>query len=181
MEELKDKLVVELKDFFGEDLRRINHALKVLAFCEEIMKGEKTEDNCKDIVVASAVLHDIGIKEGERLFNSSAPKYQEEFGPPIAREILTKLGMNPLSIQKVCDIIAHHHHPARYLRNFSDEDPLPFKILIDADLLVNALEGEVKLHNGCLFFFPTSLNIALREGCLSKQVIEAEVKENGVA
>lgn len=172
---LKEVLIKELKNFFGDDTRRINHALKVLSFCEEIMEDEKPTD--KDIIIASAVLHDIGIKEGERLYNSSAPKYQEEFGPPLAREILTKVGMNPSSIQKVCDIIAHHHHPARYLRNFPEEDLLPFKILIDADLLVNALEGDVKLRNGCLFFFPASLHIALREGCLSKQILEEEAKE----
>lgn len=174
MTTLKEALIVELKSFFGEDIRRINHALKVLAFCEEIMEKEKPAD--KEVVIASAILHDIGIREGERLFNSSAPRYQEELGPPMAREILAKIGMNFLSIQKVCDIIAHHHHPTRYLRNFPDEDPLAFKILVDADLLVNALEGDVKLQNGCLFFFSSSLNIALRERCLAKQVFSPDIK-----
>ena len=37
------------------------------------------------IVVAAAVLHDIGIQEAERKHGSSGPQGQELEGPPIAR------------------------------------------------------------------------------------------------
>ena len=47
------------------------------------------------VVRAAAVLHDIGIREAERKHGSSAGKYQEVEGPPIARRILEKLSVDP--------------------------------------------------------------------------------------
>ena len=54
-------------------------------------------------------------------------------GPPIAREILTRLQVPAAQIDHICGIIANHH---------SDKDPAivnttEFKILWDADWLVN--------------------------------------------
>jgi hypothetical protein len=81
----------------------------------------------------TAYLHDIGIKEGERKFNSSAAKYQHSEGPPVAREILTKLKANEGLTDEVCDIIGHHHHPR-------PEETVNFKVLYDADLITNLAE-----------------------------------------
>ena len=44
------------------------------------------------VILSAAYLHDIGIHEAERKYQSTAARYQEEEGPPIAREILIKLG-----------------------------------------------------------------------------------------
>jgi len=87
------------------------------------------------VVLAAAYLHDIGIKEAERKFNSTAARYQEEEGPPIAREILTGLGARPELIEEVCDIIGHHHHPR-------DPETVNYKCLYDADLIVNLEENH---------------------------------------
>ena len=128
---LKDRVAIEMKHFFKQDFKRIGHATKVARYAEQIAKEEKGEPA---IVLTAAYLHDIGIKEAEARYESNEAKYQEELGPPIARDILTKLGATPGLIDEVCDIIGHHHHPR-------PEETMNFKALYDADLIVNLEEG----------------------------------------
>ena len=131
---LKDRVAVEVKTYFGKDFKRIGHASKVARYAEEIARAENAEPG---IVLPAAYLHDIGIREAEKRHNSSAARYQEELGPPVAREILSNLDADPDVIDEVCDIIGHHHHP----RN---EETANFKALYDADLIVNLEETHRK-------------------------------------
>ncbi|WP_446007780.1 HD domain-containing protein [Candidatus Electrothrix sp.] len=128
---LKDRIAQAMRKYFGEDTRRIRHAETVAEQAEAIAKGEEGGDMM--VIMAAAYLHDIGIREAERKFDSSAARYQHSEGPPVAREILTKLKAKPELIDEVCDIIGHHHSP----RN---EEKVNFKVLYDADLIVNKLE-----------------------------------------
>jgi len=128
---LKDRVAIEMKHFFRQDFKRIGHATKVARNAEQIAREEKGD---VAIVLTAAYLHDIGIKEAEARHQSTDPKYQEELGPPIARDILTKLGATPGLIDEVCDIIGHHHHPR-------PEETTNFKIVYDADMIVNLEEG----------------------------------------
>ena len=129
---LKDRVALEMKKYFQKDFRRIAHATKVARYAERIVRIEGGDPA---IVLPAGYLHDIGIKEAERKYNSTAARYQEQEGPPIAREILAALGARQELIDEVCDIIAHHHHPR-------DEETLNFKILYDADLIVNLEESH---------------------------------------
>jgi HD superfamily phosphodiesterase len=127
MSQLKDSLIKEMKQYFGEDEKRIAHAIEVIRFAEEILKGEYGNE---DIVIASAILHDIGIPESERKYGSNAGHYQEVEGPPIARKILEKYDLLKAFIDEVCEIIGNHHSPGKI-------DTINFKIVYDADCLVN--------------------------------------------
>lgn len=130
----KERLISEMKKVFLKDEKRLNHALRVLDYAEEITRFEKGDWH---IVVPAAILHDIGIKESERKYGSSAGNYQEKEGPAIAREILLRAGFDKKSIDEIADIIAHHHSPGKV-------DTLNFKIVYDSDSLVN-LKDEVDL------------------------------------
>jgi putative nucleotidyltransferase with HDIG domain len=129
---LKDRVAIEMKRYFGQDFKRIGHAANVARYAEQIVKKEKGNPA---VVLCAAYLHDIGIREAERKYNSTAVRYHQKEGPPIAREILTRLGARQELIDEVCDIIGHHHHPR-------DKETLNFKILYDADLIVNLEEGQ---------------------------------------
>ncbi len=129
---LKDRVAIEMKRYFDGDFKRIGHASKVARYAEEIGKLENAHPA---VVLIAAYLHDIGIKEAERKFNSSAARYQHQEGPPVAREILEKLGAGPELIDEVCDIIGHHHTPR-------PEETVNFKVLYDADLIVNLEEKQ---------------------------------------
>ncbi len=124
---LVDQLIAEMKRVFGEDKKRIDHAFAVLSNAKEIVK---TEDADPKVVMAAAILHDIGIPEAERKHGSASGKFQELEGPPIAREILEGLGLDTPTIDHTCRIIGSHH-------SANDIDTPEFRIIWDADWLVN--------------------------------------------
>jgi hypothetical protein len=115
------------------DVRRINHSLKVYGFAKSIAGMEKLSDRMVLIVELSAALHDIGIKESERKYNSSAGSYQELEGPPVATAILEGLGVDRGISDRVCFIVGNHH-------SYSNIDNIDFQILVEADFLVNIFE-----------------------------------------
>jgi HD domain len=124
---LTDELVAAMKLEFGPDEKRIDHALSVLQHARALLKEEGGDPK---IVMAAAVLHDIGITVAEEKHGSNSSKYQEIEGPPIAKRILTGLGMDPGSIDHVCEIIANHHSDGGI-------DTPEFRVIWDADWLVN--------------------------------------------
>lgn len=126
-ESILARIIVEMKNIFGDDTKRIRHCLEVLKHVQEI---QIVEGGDQLVVKSAAVLHDIGIHEAEKKYGSAAGNYQEIEGPPIAEKILTKLHVDPDVIEHVCKIIANHH-------SGRDIDTLEFRILWDADWLVN--------------------------------------------
>lgn len=132
---IRSRLIGEMKAVFGQDVRRINHALSVLRRAETI---QAAEGGCALVVTAAAVLHDIGIREAERKHASSAGRFQEIEGPPIARGILERLGLSDETVEHVCRIVGSHHSAA-------DIDTLEFRIVWDADWLVNIPEEHADL------------------------------------
>ena len=129
-----DKTIIkEMKKIFTKDTKRIKHALQVLDYAKKINHKENGDST---IVNTAAILHDIGIKEAEKKHNSSAGVYQEKEGPPIAQKILEKFNYKKNSINHICNIIANHHSDLNI-------DTLEFKILWDADWLVNLKEEGI--------------------------------------
>ncbi len=122
-----EELVEDMERVFGADRRRIDHALSVLGYASRI---QAVEGGDVQVVQAAAILHDIGIREAERKHGSSAGRYQEIEGPPIAEAVLRGRGLDEERIAHVCRIVANHHS-ARGI------DTLEFRVLWDADWLVN--------------------------------------------
>jgi HD superfamily phosphohydrolase YqeK len=129
---LKDRVAIEMKRYFKQDFKRIGHATRVARYAEKI--GKEEHGNLA-VILTAAYLHDIGIKEAERKHESTAARYQEEQGPPVAREILARVGAREELIEEVCDIVGHHHHPRA-------EETVNFKAVYDADTLVNLEEKQ---------------------------------------
>lgn len=123
----KDLLLFEMERYFGHDTKRIRHAKKVLGYAQQLLEKEKADPL---VVMASAILHDIGIRKAQEKHKSSADNYQEIDGPPIARGMMEKLQLKKEVINEVCEIIAHHHSPG-------EVTTINFKVLYDADWLVN--------------------------------------------
>ncbi len=128
---LKDRVAIEMKHYFKRDFKRIGHAARVARYAEQI--GKEEQGNLA-LIITAAYLHDIGIKEARHKRQSAVARYKEE-GPPVAREILVKVGAREELIEEVCDIIRHHHHP-------SAEETVNFRAVYDADILVNLEEKQ---------------------------------------
>lgn len=130
---LKDRVAIEMKRYFKGDFKRIGHATRVARYAERILRAEKGNPAA---ILCSAFLHDIGITEAEKKYNSTDADYKEKEGPPIARSILTKLGAKPDLIEEVCDIISHSHHPG-------EDETVNFKVVFDAYMIAD-LEEQIK-------------------------------------
>ncbi len=119
--------------YFEGDVKRINHALKVYGFAKSIGELEGMSEEKLRVLELAAILHDIGIKESERKYASSAGKYQELEGPPIAKALLQGFDLANQIVDRVCYLIGNHH-------SYSKIDDLDFQILVEADFLVNIFE-----------------------------------------
>ncbi|MEJ2470312.1 MAG: HD domain-containing protein [Desulfuromonadales bacterium] len=125
-----DAVRTAMERYFGADRRRIDHALQVSCYAEELLAYVDADPV---VTLAAAYLHDIGIHEAERKHKSSAGNWQEIEGPPIARELLTTLGADGDLTERVVAIVAAHHT--------RDGVAAPeFRVIWDADALVNFAE-----------------------------------------
>lgn len=71
--------------YYTGDVRRINHFLKVYGFAKAIGEMEGLDESTQKILEIAALSHDIGIKNSEKKYNSSAGNYQQIEGPPEAK------------------------------------------------------------------------------------------------
>ena len=102
---MREQLVAEMNRVFGDDRRRIDHAMKVLENAETILATEPEADTLT--VQAAAILHDIGIHEAERKHGSCTGRLQELEGPPIARAILERLGLDEKTTRRALAKMLH--------------------------------------------------------------------------
>lgn len=116
-----------MEQYFGEDQRRVDHALQVTRYAEELLVYIEADPV---LTLTSAYLHDIGIPEAERKHGSSAGKWQELEGPPVTRDLLSGIGAEPAFVEQAAVIVGHHH-------TFCGVDSPEFRIIWDADALVN--------------------------------------------
>ncbi len=123
-------------EYYSGDARRIQHFLKVYGFAKTIGELENLSMELQEILEVAAVVHDIGIKVSEEKYHSSAGNYQQIEGPPVARDMLQKLGYGSDLIDRVCFLIAHHH-------TYTNMNGMDYQILVEADFLVNISEDNM--------------------------------------
>jgi len=128
---IKGQIAKLVADYFEKDYRRITHALEVMKYSEMVMSHFDAYDY--EIVIASALLHDIGIKNSEKELGYNDGKTQETYGPPVARKLLSAIDFPKGKIDKVCDIISNHHSKSRF-------DYVELEILKIADSIVNRFD-----------------------------------------
>ena len=134
------QLTMAMVTLYSGDPKRIQHFMKVYAFAKMIAEEEQLGAKQREIVEAAALVHDIGIHAAEKKYRSAAGEYQETEGPPIARAMLMALDFSPALINRVCDMVAHHH-------SYDKIDEVDLQILIEADFMVNAYEDGLPKRN----------------------------------
>lgn len=138
-------------DYYAGDPKRIQHFIKVYHFAKMIGEMERIDPQTQEILEVAALVHDIGIKNSEEKYNSSAGKYQELEGPPEAEVLLTSLGYPEPFVNRVCWLVGHHH-------TYGNIQQIDHQILVEADFLVNAYEdalSEQAIHNVLINLFRT--------------------------
>lgn len=127
--------------YMAGDPRRIQHFAKVHAYSRLIGSMEKLDSHSLFILEAAALMHDIGIREGERHYGRNDGKIQEQLGPGEAEKLLVELNFNKKDIERICYLIGHHH-------TYDTIDGLDYQILVESDFLVN-LQEENSSREAC--------------------------------
>jgi len=133
MEYPKAKIARLMVEYFENDNRRIEHAFAVLKE-SELLQAESDTVYDDEIVIAAALLHDIGIKISEEKLGYNNGKTQEKYGPPIAEKLLKSIDFPNTKIKIVKEIISNHHSPSKY-------DYPELELLKQADRIVNKNES----------------------------------------
>lgn len=131
-----NKLLKQIFDY-DPDGPNIHHLMAVHGYSRMIAQMENVDEHTLLITELSAYLHDIGVKISKEKYGNSQPQYQEEEGPIIARELLAPLNLPAEDVERICFIIGHHH-------TYKAIDGIDFQILVEADYVVNLMEGYCK-------------------------------------
>jgi hypothetical protein len=143
--------------YYGSDVRRINHFLKVYGFAKILGVMEGLDGDTREILEIAALTHDIGIRNSERKFGDASGAHQQTEGPPEARAMLAALGVGAKKTERVCWLIARHH-------TYDAIDGADYQLLVEADFLVNIFEdnmsvGAVRSIRGRIFRTPSGLRL----------------------
>lgn len=131
-----NKLKMAMIEYFAGDAKRIQHFLKVHELAGLIAASEGLDEKTRLTVEAAAVVHDVGIKIGEKLYGVCTGKQQEQLGPPMAKRMLADAGFPEDMTERACYLVGHHH-------TYENIDGIDLQILIEADFLVNLYEDGV--------------------------------------
>jgi HD superfamily phosphodiesterase len=115
---------------------RIQHSVKVFAFAQNIARNEQCSEDLVFTLSLAAILHDIGIRNAEEKYHSSAGNYQEREGPPVAEKLMEDLTMEKSVKDRILYLIGNHH-------TYTNINGIDYQILIEADFLVNIFEDRL--------------------------------------
>ena len=133
-------LALAMIDYNNGDPKRIQHTTKVHAYASMIGRIEGLDEETLFILESAALVHDIGIRASEQKYGHQNGKLQEQEGPAVAREMLTRLGgYSERQIERICWLVGHHH-------TYHVCEDLDYQILIEADFIVNLYEDNESPH-----------------------------------
>lgn len=130
---MNNKLLLAMIQYYQGDARRIQHFVKVYEFAKLIGEEQGLDKKTQYILETAAIVHDIGIKMAEEKYGRCNGKLQEQEGPAEAEKLLESLGYERDIIHRVSYLVGHHH-------TYSNVDGLDYRILLEADFLVNLYE-----------------------------------------
>lgn len=135
-----NRIHLEMIKLYRGDLKRIQHFCKVHSYAKLIAETERVDEGDVFVIEIAALTHDIGIHVCEEKYGDCNGKLQEQEGPALAEELLTKIEITKGVIRRVKYLIAHHH-------TYDNIDGIDYQILVEADFLVNFLEDNVPKEN----------------------------------
>ena len=134
------ELYIKMLSMPEQTMHDINHLTKVWAYARHIGCLEGLDEHTQYITEAAAILHDIACPFLRQQYGTADGKKQEEMGPGLARNFLADTGLPVEDMDRICDLIGHHHTP-------DGIDGPDYQILIEADYLVNADESGFSGEN----------------------------------
>ena len=142
---LNEQLILKMTEFYKGDPKRIQHFMKVYEYVHMIGILEGLDEETRKTLDIAAILHDIGIRPSEEKYGCCDGKHQEQEGSYYASEMLKNFPeVTEEETERVCYLIAHHH-------TYTGVEGMDYRILLEADFLVNAFEDDLSSESICTF------------------------------
>ena len=132
---MTEKIIENMIDYYQGNKRDVAHFLKVYAYARAIglMEGLSAAD--QDTLEIAAVVHDIACPFCREKYGSAAGNLQERESEALLRPFLSEFSLEPAVFERVVQLVCRHH-------TYTGIDGPDCQILLEADYLVNADEGE---------------------------------------
>lgn len=120
--------------FYHGNIHDVSHFLKVYALAKAIGELEGLAPPMQETLELAAIVHDIACPLCREKYGNTNGKKQELESPPLVEDFFADLPVAPETVQRISWIVAHHH-------TYGLSDDLDYRILLEADYLVNAGES----------------------------------------
>lgn len=130
-----EDIMKRMIDISEGNLHDIAHFIKVHSFARLIGRCEGISDEKQFLVEASALIHDIACPLCREKYGHTAGRLQEKESAALIKSFFKVNDISPEKLERLVYIVSHHHSPEKV-------DDIDFQILIEADFLVNADEGD---------------------------------------
>ena len=158
------KITQKMIDFSEGNLHNINHFMKVYGYAKTIGQLENLDEKTQLTLEVAALVHDIAIPLCREKYGTARGDLQEKEGLVMARDFLQGTGLAPEIIERVAFLVGHHH-------TTEGVDGIDWQILLEADYLVNADEGnqdKEKIEARMASMYKTKSGTALLKSMYSK-------------
>ena len=113
----------------------INHFIKVYTWAKTIGELEGLDAHTQYLLEATAIVHDIACPLCREKYGYASGKYQEQESEPLVRAFFDESNLANEDIERIVYLVTHHH-------TYKNVEGMDYQILLEADFLVNADEGE---------------------------------------
>lgn len=122
--------------FYRGNQHDICHFLKVWSFARTIGELEALDPHTQEILELTAVVHDIACPLCREKYGRADGRHQELESPSLVEAFFDGLPVSPADVARISWLVAHHH-------TYTGVDGPDHRILLEADFLVNAGEGQL--------------------------------------
>ena len=128
------KLIRQMIAFDHGSTHDVEHFLKVYAYARTIGKLTGLDEETQRILEIASIVHDIACPLCREKYGRADGYLQEQESEPILREFLVGYDLPEKVLERVIFLVCHHH-------TITGVDGLDWRILLEADFLVNAQEN----------------------------------------
>lgn len=133
-------VIKKMIDFSQGNQHDISHFMKVYVYAKTIGESEGLDKETQETLEIAAIVHDIACPLCREKYGCANGKDQEREGMPLTREFLKNMDVSEKMAERVAYLVGHHH-------TLDKIEGLDYQILIEADYLVNAGEGNLSPEN----------------------------------
>ena len=122
--------------FSNGNLHDINHFMCVWTYAKTIGELEGLDRKTQETLEIAAITHDIACPLCREKYGNTSGSNQEKESPELVEDFLKDIEIDPEMKSRINYLVSHHH-------TYTNVDKMDYRILLEADFLVNADESEM--------------------------------------